>query len=72
MYSDEAGPEGQTHATSTISLAPPSAAQAHLAKEGAKRRRKHLRYIHRMTHEQQMVLIEEARAARLREQNRGE
>jgi len=49
-----------------------SAAQAHLAKEGAKRRREHLRHIHRMTHEQQMELIQEARAARLREQNQRE
>ncbi len=47
----------------------PSAPQAHLAKDGAKRREEHLRYIHRMTHDQQMALIEEARAARLREQD---
>ena len=30
----------------------------------AKRRRDHLRHIHRLTKEQQMALIEEARAAR--------
>lgn len=46
----------------------PSAPQAHLSKDGAKRRREHLRHIHRMTHEQQIALIEEARAARTREQ----
>jgi hypothetical protein len=46
----------------------PSAPQAQLAKDGVKRRREHLRHIHRMTHEQQIALIEEARAARMREQ----
>jgi hypothetical protein len=34
-----------------------------------RRRRQHLRHIHPMTHEQQIALIEEARAARSREQN---
>ena len=46
----------------------PSAPQAHLAKDGPKRHREHLRHSHRMTHEQQIALIEEARAARTREQ----
>ncbi|HEX2134660.1 MAG TPA: hypothetical protein VHG30_01970 [Microvirga sp.] len=40
------------------------AAEAPRPKEIAKRRREHLRRIHRMTHEQQLALIEEARAAR--------
>jgi hypothetical protein len=40
-----------------------------LSKNGAKRRLEHLRHIHRMTHEQQIALIEEARAARSREQD---
>ena len=53
----------------TPSILSPSAPQAHLSKDGAKRRREHLRHIHRMTHDQQMALIEEARAARLREQD---
>ncbi len=53
----------------TLSAASSSAPQAHLSKGGAKRRREHLRHIHRMTHDQQMALIEEARAARLREQD---
>ena len=34
-----------------------------------RRRREHLRHIRRMTHKQQMALIEEARAARSREQD---
>jgi len=41
----------------------------HLPKGRAKRRREHLRHIHRMTHEQQIALIEEARTARSREQD---
>jgi hypothetical protein len=49
-----------------------SSAQVHLSRDEAKRPRKHLRPIYRMTHEQQVALIEEARAARLREQNRSE
>lgn len=49
-----------------------SAAQIHRSSDEAKRRQKHLLHIHHMTHEQQMALIEEARAARLREQNRSE
>ena len=36
----------------------------------AKRRRDHLRHIHRMTHEQQLALVEEARVARMQEQTR--
>ena len=46
--------------------------RTHSATSGAKRRREHLRHIHRMTHEQQMVLIEEARAARSREQDQSQ
>jgi hypothetical protein len=46
-----------------------SAPKTHLSREGTKRRREHLRHIHRMTHEQQIALIEEARAARSREQD---
>jgi hypothetical protein len=41
----------------------------HYPRDGAKRRREHLRHIHRMTHDQQIALIEEARAARSREQS---
>ena len=51
--------------SSALSPLPP---QAHLAKDGPKHRREHLRHSHRMTHEQQIALIEEARAARMREQ----
>jgi len=46
--------------------------KAHPTTSGAKRRREHLRHIHRMTHEQQMALIEEARAARSREQDQSQ
>jgi hypothetical protein len=53
-------------------LASSSAAQAHLSRDGLKRRREHLWHIHRVTREQQMALIEEARAARLREQDQRE
>jgi hypothetical protein len=49
---------------SAISISAPPG--AHLSKHGVKRRREHLRCIHRMTHEQQIALIEEARAARAR------
>ncbi len=45
-----------------------SAPKAHLSKGVAKHRREHLWHIHCMTREQQMALIEEARAARLHEQ----
>jgi hypothetical protein len=58
----------QTPSATSIS-APPG---THLPKDGAKRRREHLRHIHRMTHEQQIVLIEEARAARSREQDQNQ
>jgi hypothetical protein len=51
---------------STMSAHAPT---AHLPREGAKRRREHLRHIHRMSREQQIALIEEARAARSREQD---
>jgi hypothetical protein len=49
-----------------------STPRAHPATSGAKRRREHLRHIHRMTHEQQIALIEEARAARSREQDQSQ
>ena len=52
--------------SSAISTSAPPG--THLSKHGAKRRREHLRHIHRMTHEQQIALIEEARAARAQEQ----
>ena len=48
--------------------APSSPAPPHRRPEDAKRRDDRLRHIHRMTREQQEALIEEARAARLREQ----
>jgi RNA polymerase sigma-70 factor (ECF subfamily) len=38
----------------------------------AKRKLERLRHIHPMTHEQKIALIEEARAARLREQEQRE
>jgi hypothetical protein len=58
----------QTPSAMSIS-APPG---THLLKDGAKRRREHLRHIHRMTHEQQIALIEEARAARSRAQDQNQ
>ncbi len=67
MYSDRAGPQGRPMPRTQSALSS-SAAQAHLSRDGAKRRREHLRHIHRMTHEQQIALIEEARAARAGEQ----
>jgi hypothetical protein len=48
------------------------APRTHLSKEAGKRRREHLRNIHRLTHEQQIALIEEARVARSREQDQGQ
>jgi hypothetical protein len=60
----------QTHSVvSSSTSAPPG---ANLTQKGAKRRWEHLRHIHRMTHEQQMALIEEARAARAREQDQNQ
>jgi hypothetical protein len=44
------------------------ASESHLSKNQVKRRREHLQHIHRMTHEQKIALIEEARAARSRGQ----
>ena len=61
MYSDRAGSEGRPMPQTQSALSS-SAAQAHLSRDGAKRRREHLRHIHRMTHEQQIALVEEARA----------
>jgi hypothetical protein len=67
MYSDRAGPQGRPMPQTQSALSS-SVAQAHLSRDGAKRRREHLRHIYRMTHEQQIALVEEARAARAREQ----
>jgi hypothetical protein len=39
-------------------------------KQAARRRRGHLRHIHPLTREQQLALIEEARAARLAQEQR--
>jgi hypothetical protein len=42
----------------------PGSSDPHQPSASAKRRRDHLRHIHCLTKEQQMALIEEARAAR--------
>jgi hypothetical protein len=55
---------------SAMSISSPSG--THLPRDGAKRRREHLRHIHRVTHDQQIALIEEARASRLREQDQNQ
>jgi hypothetical protein len=63
------GEQAMPQTTSAMST---SAPRTHLSMEGAKRRREHLRHIHRLTHEQQIALIEEARAARSQEQDQGQ
>jgi hypothetical protein len=44
----------------------PGSSDSHQSSAPAKRRREHLRHIHQLTREQQLALIEEARAARKR------
>ena len=46
-----------------------SAAKRCQPKDIGRHRREHLRHIHRMTHEQQIALVEEARAARRAEES---
>ena len=46
----------------------PRAAERRQPKDIGRHRREHLRHIHRMTPEQQIALVEEARAARRGEQ----
>ena len=53
------------------SKAPSPRAERRHPKDIGARKREHLRHIHRITHEQQIALVEEARAARRAEQARG-
>ena len=56
----------------SASAASTSVSKTYFPKDVGARRVERLRHIHRMTHEQQIALIEEARAARTQEQDQRE